>query len=124
MTTIVLPWPDKALSPNARTHWAKKAGSAKKARAAGFYAAREAGLNKQTFAEYAGRIHLWITFRPKTRRLPDDDNCLASFKSYRDGIADALGVDDKRFVSHPFVSDVPVMGGAVEVRISKQPGGE
>lgn len=116
---ILLPFPDKSLSPNARVHWAAKANAAKKARAMGFYAAKEAGLAEDTFAGYEGRIHLWITFRPKTRRLPDDDNCLAAFKSYRDGIADALGIDDKRFVSHPFVSDQPIMGGLVQVRISK-----
>ncbi len=90
----------------------------------GFCAAKEAGLGKDTFADYSGRIHLWITFKPKTRRLPDDDNCLAMCKAYRDGIADALGVDDKRFVSHPFVSDKPVTGGAVEIRITKAADGE
>jgi len=68
-----------------------------------------------------GRLHLWITFRPPTKRLPDDDNMLARFKAYRDGIADALGIDDKRFISHPYVSDKPVRYGEVRVRITEGP---
>ena len=65
-----------------------------------------------------GRLHLWITFYPPTKRLPDDDNMLSRFKPWRDGIADAMGIDDKRFVSHPFVSDEVRKGGAVRVRLT------
>jgi len=68
-----------------------------------------------------GRLHLWITFYPPTRRLPDDDNMLSRFKPWRDGIADAMGIDDKRFVSHPFVSDEVRKGGVVRVRLSSGP---
>ena len=43
---------------------------------------------------------------------------LARVKPYRDGIADALGIDDKRFVSHPYVRDTPRKGGQVVFRIT------
>ncbi len=43
---------------------------------------------------------------------------IAAFKSGRDGLADALGVDDKLFRMHPEVSDS--VGGYVEVRLTKE----
>lgn len=119
MIELVLPWPDKALSPNGRVHWAVKAGAAKKARFAAGMITRCAGWHKATLP--AGRLHLWITFHPPTKRLPDDDNMLSRFKPMRDGIADALGIDDKRFVSHPYVSDKPHKGGEVRVRMTGGP---
>jgi len=53
--------------------------------------------------------------------LPDDDNLLLRFKAYRDGIAQVLGIDDKRFISHPFVSNERRPGGQVVVRITGGP---
>ena len=63
-----------------------------------------------------GDLHLWIDFYPPDRRHRDDDNLTAAFKAGRDGIADALKVNDKRFRSHPYVKDVT--GGLVKVRIT------
>ena len=37
-----------------------------------------------------------LEFRHAMRRRRDDDNLAASCKAYRDGIADALGIDDFR----------------------------
>ena len=114
---IILPWPDKALSPNSRTHWAHKAKAAKRARSDAFHLTREAGVDARTFADYEGKLHLWIDCYAKTRNYPDADNVLASLKSALDGIADALGVNDSRFVPHPFVK--PETGGKVVVRITR-----
>ncbi len=61
------------------------------------------------------------TFHPPTRMRPDDDNMLARSKPYRDGIADALGIDDKRFMSHPLVSNEVRKRGQVVVRITGGP---
>lgn len=116
MTEIVFPWPPKELSPNARVHWATRAKAAKTYRALCVIAARNAGIGK---IEWSGQIHLWITFYPPDRRHRDDDNMIASFKHGRDGLAAALGVDDKRFRIHPWVSNE--IGGMVKVRISKGP---
>ena len=119
MTQMILPWPAKELSPNARVHHMAKAKVAKKARADAFHVAKISGWQEIKLPE--GRLHLWITFRPPTKRMPDDDNMLARFKPYRDGLADALKVDDKRFISHPYVSDKPIKGGCVIVRITGGP---
>lgn len=111
-----LPWPDKDMSPNARVHWAKKAKAVKLARCFAYYKTLEADWGKISLPE--GRLHLWIEFYPPTKRMPDDDNMLSRCKAYRDGIAEALGIDDKRFVSHPFVKDEVIKGGAVKFRIT------
>lgn len=50
--------------------------------------------------------------------LPDDDNLLLRFKAYRDGIAQVLGIDDRRFISHPVVHEERRPGGQVVVRIT------
>ena len=121
-SAIVLPWPSRDLSPNGRVHWARKAKAAKSARVAAHAIARSAGWHLAMLP--AGRLHLWITFHPPTRRLPDDDNMLGRFKAYRDGLADALGIDDARFVSHPLVIAEPRKGGEVRVRITVSPAAE
>ena len=119
MRELVLPWPPKELSPNARVHWAVKSGAAKRQRRDACIAVKLAGWNAAALPE--GRLHLWIDFYPPTRRLPDDDNMLSRMKPARDGIADALGIDDRRFVSHPFVHSKPHKGGEVRIRITGDP---
>jgi len=116
---IDLPWPPKELSPNARTHWAKRSKVAKGYRAACHLLAKKAGL-----VAPVGRALLLLEFVPPDRRRRDDDNMLASFKAGRDGLADALGIDDNRFVTQLQVSREVVPGGAVRVRISRFEEGE
>lgn len=113
--TILLPWPNKVLSPNARVHYMVKSKAAKAARKA----AHLCTLASKAKVDWEGEIHLWITFCPPDRRARDDDNLIASFKNYRDGIADALGIDDKRFRMHPWLSDEVVKFGEVRVKLSK-----
>jgi crossover junction endodeoxyribonuclease RusA len=109
--SITLPWPPKELSPNARTHWAKKSKAAKAYRAACYLLTKQAGVIAPE-----GQLLFDIEFCPPDRRLRDDDNCLAAMKSGRDGIADALGVDDRRFVT-TLRMGLPVKGGSVLVKI-------
>ena len=119
MVMILLPWPDKRLSPNARGHWRKMQPA--------IVAAREIG-KLQTLNAINGRRHvredlagddpiaLTITFYPPDRRHRDDDNMIAAFKSLRDGMASALKVNDKRFrPTYEFAE--PVKGGKIEVRL-------
>lgn len=115
---ITLPWPPKHLSPNSRVHWAVRSKAAKAYRQMCYLAA----LSSKARIDWEGEIHLWITMYPPDRRRRDDDNVIGSFKSGRDGIAQALGVDDSRFRVHPWLSDEVVRGGAVKVRFSQ--GGE
>lgn len=115
---ITLPWPDKRLSPNARVHWAVLAGIKKQARADACALATVAiPLRvKRAIHDMDGRIPMTIRFYPPDARHRDDDNMVASFKASRDGIADALGVDDRRF--RPFYQFMdPDKPGRIEVEI-------
>lgn len=116
---VVLPWPSRDLHPNARVHWSRKARAAKAARYAAGLAALAAGW--QAVSLPAGRLHVWIDGYPPDRRARDHDGFLSSLKSALDGIADTIGVDDRRFVPHPFLHDEPVKGGRVRVRITGGP---
>lgn len=118
MIELAILWPPRALHPNDRGHWSKRAKESKRARAFAFYKAKEA---KWSVGGMDGRLHLWIDFYPPDRRKRDDDGLLASFKPFRDGIADALGIDDNRFISHPYVKDEVIKGGLVKVRITGGP---
>lgn len=113
MTAITLPWPPKECSPNARVHWAKKSKAAKAYREACHLLCKQSGLQMPE-----GKALLSLVFMAPDRRRRDDDNLLACFKSGRDGIADALGIDDSRFVTQLQISEETVKGGAVLVRIS------
>lgn len=112
---VHLPWPDRKLSPNAKgMHWSRKAEAKRVARRTGFALTREAlGPVKPDWAGAA----LSITFCPPDRRRRDDDNAVGAFKSYRDGIADALGIDDHKFKPTYAFGD-PVKGGSVRVEIT------
>lgn len=110
---VILPWPPKALSPNARVHWRVRAKAAKAYREACGWACKAAGL---TAPLTIGKLHLWIDFYPPDKRRRDDDNLVASFKNGRDGVADALGLDDNCFITHPLVWST--IGGMVKIRIT------
>lgn len=86
---LILPWPHRNLSPNARTHWSAKARSSAKAKSDAFYATKASGLKPFT------RFHL--TFCPPDNRRRDLDNLIASSKAALDGMAKAMGVDDAAF---------------------------
>lgn len=114
---IICPWPDRRLSPNARVHWSQKSIATRAYRQLGFYATKEARAK----VDWDGVVHAFITFYPPDKRQRDDDNLIASFKSCRDGIADALGIDDKRIRIHPFVHTEIRAGGQVVVRLVDGP---
>ncbi len=119
-------WPPAVCSPNARGHWAKKATAARKyrqvCRVRTATAIFEEGITPaevQQAADEHGHLDLWIEYFPPDRRHRDDDNLIAAFKSGRDGIADAIGVDDTHFRIHPWVHrDQPCKSGAVLVTIT------
>lgn len=118
---ITLPWPDSRLSPNAkrRTHWRVYHPVTKKARQDAHFltldAMQTAQLRPDAIPE--GKIPIAVTFYPPDRRHRDDDGMVGSFKAARDGIADALHVDDHRFqASYRF--EEPEKPGRIEVEIS------
>lgn len=90
-----LPFPAKLLWPNGRTRSRfAKSGETKKHKAW----AHNAALAARADAPVGDRLRLVATFHCKpSGPLPDADNASASLKSYQDGIASALGVDDRHF---------------------------
>lgn len=98
---VDLPWPPKLLSPNARPHHHQLA------RAKARYREDCRLLTRHVLAGLYGRwerlelgdgeIRVHLDFHPATNAPRDDDNLEAAFKAGRDGVADALGVDDRRF---------------------------
>lgn len=118
--TITLPWPDRLLHPNARPNRWAKAAAVKAARRHAHLLALEAGWHLVQLPP--GRLDVWLDFYPPNlSRKRDDDGLLSSMKSARDGLADALKVDDSRFKSHPDVKDVAFPGGKVDIRITGAP---
>ena len=89
MTTAVLPWPPKELSPNSRTDRRKTTDLRKSYKEACWAAAKEAKLSPAT--------HLHITFHPPEGRKRDLDNMLGAIKYGLDGVALAMGMDDSEW---------------------------
>jgi len=117
---LILPWPSADLSPNARGHWGKRMRATREARGLAFIMARKCGWNvslSKPWQQDDAPISLHIDVFPPDRRRRDDDNMSARFKAYRDGIADALGINDSRFRESLFLHDHPKPGGQIRVRI-------
>lgn len=91
--TIELPWPARALHPNARVHWSVKAKATKAARRDAAWAGMAAGIRSIK----ADALRVTAIFHPPDNRRRDADNMLASLKPSFDGIADVCGVDDSRW---------------------------
>lgn len=116
---LVLPWPARALHPNARKHWGQRSPVVKAARQEAHLRAVEAGwqfLRAQLPAD--GRLYVWLDGFPPNRRTRDRDGLQASMKSALDGIADAMGVNDSRFFPITDLRDPLPPHGAVHVRIT------
>lgn len=113
--SITYPWPDYRLSPNGRTKsHGLIARLTKQVRKKAADLTWDRGLTPAVSAKLDQMI-----FHPPSARW-DDDNARAIGKPVRDGIADALGVDDKSFSPDVPVRE-PIKGGAI-VAIFEIPG--
>jgi len=92
MIEITVPYPPKELNPNQKMGWAAKMGWIKQYRAICKYIASQSAHDVPD-----GDLVLDLEFFPPDNRRRDDDNMIASFKAGRDGIAEALELDDIRF---------------------------
>lgn len=97
---IVIPaTPSPILSPNARGHWAPKARAASRFRETARLATLGA-ISDDVRAALADRqsigYTLAISWERKRRGMLDEDNALASCKAAIDGVAEAIGIDDRR----------------------------
>jgi len=120
MNELILPWPSKDMSPNGLVHWSRKAKATKRVQQTAVLLAHAGGCRALQLP--ARKLHLWVSFHQAPgKALPDDENMLGRFKACRDCIAQVLGIDDKRFISHPFVSNERRSGGRVVVWITGGP---
>ena len=114
---IILPFPPSSLSGHAKGHWRTKAAATKKHREW----ARLATLEwvRSTFRALGdGDINIHICFVPSDRR-GDRTNYANRMKPYLDGIAEALGVNDARFLpTYEFAE--PAKPGRVEVTVGAE----
>jgi crossover junction endodeoxyribonuclease RusA len=115
MIRIELPWPPRELSPNARPHFMAKSRVTRKARQWAQQAAWAAGVREGDW-DIPQRLKVTTVFCPPDKRPRDSDNMFASCKAYRDGVADALGINDKFFENHMRRED-PCKGGAVFIEL-------
>lgn len=114
MATFILPWPHVALSGHNKGHWHIKAEIVRKHRARAITATVAA---KVSIPWIAGDIPIRFRFVPPNRR-GDRTNFPNRLKPYIDGIADALGVNDRRFLpAYEFAE--PEAPGRVEVEIGE-----
>lgn len=93
MITVRLPWPHKALSPNARVHWRKKHKYNVLSKLDTAWALAPWHTEKIT----TERAKVKMVFHPPDRRRRDLDNLIASMKGATDGISSAIGIDDSKF---------------------------
>lgn len=108
--TVTLPWPPAALSGHNESSWYTKRSLVKKYREAGAWATRAA---LPIDVPSTGDIRIHFRFVPPDRR-GDRVNMPTRLKPLIDGIADALGVNDVRFLpSYEFAE--PEKPGRVEV---------
>lgn len=111
---IDLPWPSRDLHPNARHHWTVKAHATRAAKAGAWALTNIAG----------GRNLRWpaarydIAYAPPNRRAHDEDGVIASLKASLDGIASAMGVDDRTWRIGVVTRLDPVKGGAVRITLT------
>lgn len=85
--TIILPLPERALSPNTRVYWSRKAKAVKRYRRLAHWIANAATIGQSP--ERWAKASVAIAAYYPTRRHPDPDNLIASLKAAFDGIADA-----------------------------------
>jgi len=90
MNAICLPWPDKALNPNARVHYLMRHRAARKQRSHACYLGHGGKRLQKPFCTVLPIV--------ATRRRRDLDNVLASLKSALDGLTDAGWWDDDHHI--------------------------
>lgn len=109
-----LPFPAKILWPNGRGHHMTRHKAAKKHK--GW--ARAAALAERRNAPAGDRLRLVATIHPKPAGpAPDKDNSSAALKAYQDGIAWALGVDDRHFAEPEIRFADRVKGGRFVIEV-------
>ena len=112
---IVVGYPVKELWPNGRPHHMAKHRATKKARTEAAWLALSA--DKPVLGDGPIPVRLTVHAKPHGP-LPDRDNCSAAIKAHLDGIADALGINDRNFAS-PVVTFAPERSAKFVIEIGE-----
>ena len=118
MIEIVLLWPDKRLSPNARVHWAVLSALKETSKGDAWWSTFEA-LQGSRHPGRADKYEAQYIFNPPDRRKRDIDNCLAMMKEAQDGVCDYLGLDDSRIKRTVLEWGDVTPGGKVVLRLEE-----
>lgn len=94
--SIDLSWPAAELSPNARVHHMVAHRFKKAAKIEAGWATKIAKPFRWAPNGERVKVH-FIAHPPKGWRTGDDDNLVARCKAHLDGIAEALGINDRLF---------------------------
>lgn len=96
--SLMLPWPPKELSPNARVHWAAlapiKAGYREECGWRAKVGETDKGFLPQSMRPLPPPVRATVTFVVPDRRRRDVDNLMASVKAAWDGCVDAGLLED------------------------------
>ena len=98
MLIVKLPFPAAELFPNRNNgkHWTATFQAKERDKLEGWAATREA-MDAVGPQEWPEHISLYLLYMTPDKRHRDADNMLAASKALIDGMAEALGVNDKRF---------------------------
>ena len=106
---LEFPWPDKILSPNKKSHWGPKYIANKKARENAFWITKEqVGIHLK-----CEKLKAHWVFHPPGNYHYDDDNLEGRMKSTRDGVSDALGINDRIWIATKEISEVVKPGKVI-----------
>lgn len=103
----------RCLSPNSRCYFREKARDVAGARAIARLATADAITAIGGFVDPGGPIRLeWTRHLSYRQRQTDIDNAIAVTKPYTDGVADRLGIDDRRITEIAMKQERAIDGNA------------
>ena len=109
--------PPASLGVNAHKHWRSKHGPEQTARDIAFHATRSTVAQRDWTCPDMPVLVAVVAWEKKSRRK-DADNTLNCLKHTIDGMCEALGIDDKRFITAMAFQRIdPAKRGFVELTI-------
>lgn len=112
--TLQLPYPDRALSPNAsKRHWRYKQPAKEAARTEAFYKA----VSFRDWFTTSEKLQMTLTISPPDKKRRDLDNVFASMKPSIDGMCQALEIDDSQIRSVKLDWGGVIEDGAIELEL-------
>lgn len=118
---VTLSWPASELMQNRHDghHWSYAAAEKADYRREGYLMALSA-INTRRYDPKPERLYrVSMVFHPPDKRRRDVSNLHAAMKSALDGISDAMGVNDVRFVEHTQRMGIAIENGSVVITVEE-----